>query len=372
MYKKIYLDAPNIGKLEKRYLNRAIDSGYISSVGPSVSVFEKKCSDYLKSRKAVLTNSGTSAIHIALYELGIGKGDEVIIPALTFIATANPVLYVGATPVLVDVNRQTWNIDPQAIEEAITEQTKAVIPVHLYGNPCDMDQINHIAKKYDLLVIEDAAESLGAKYRGKYTGTLGDLGCISFNGNKTITTGGGGLVVGDDVQRLDHIKFLVNQGRDNPGEIYHSEIGFNYRMSNIGASMGLAQFSRLGDFLTKKKTFNRIYKEELRQIKNIRFQEEHEGAESSFWFTCVISEDDTPIRDLQKKLSDKGVPTRRVFTPINDFPPYRNFRFVDYGNAHHIHERGLCLPSSTLNETEDIREVCSTLKDCYLESCLVP
>jgi perosamine synthetase len=363
MYDRIHLDAPNVGVLEKRYINEAIDSGYISSVGPDVTKFEEKCAGYLKAERAVSTNSGTSALHIALYELGIGPGDEVIIPALTFIATANPVSYVGAIPVFADVHIDTWNIDPEAIEKAVTKKTKAIIPVHLYGNPCDMNGINRIAEKYGLFVIEDAAESLGAKYRGEFTGTLGDLGCISFNGNKTITTGGGGMVAGNDTGRLDHIKFLVNQARDRRHEMYHSEIGFNYRMTNLQAALGLAQIERLEEFLTKKKEFNRLYKEELGELKNIFFQKEYELSESSYWFTCILTEDPRIRKDLQERLIAKGIPTRRIFKPLNEFPPYRSTRFIDNGNTHSIYDRGICLPSSTLNEVSDIRNVCSELRE---------
>ena len=369
MYKEIFLDAPNIGELEKVYLNRAIDSGFVSTVGPLVSEFERKCAEYLNAAKAVSTSNGTSALHISLHELGIGKGDEVIVPALTFIASANPVVYTGATPVLVDVDIDTWNISPEAIEEAITERTKAIIPVHLYGNPCNMDEISRIAKRHDLYVIEDATESMGALYRGRYTGTLGDLGCISFNGNKTITTGGGGLVVGNDAARLEHIKFLINQARDSHRdiEIYHSEVGFNYRLTNLQAALGLAQLERLEGFLEKKKAFNSVYKEKLKGLNALRFQKEHEEAVSSHWFSCIITEDPALRHDLQIKLKERGIPTRRIFTPLNEFPPYRGCRFVDRGNAGYIYERGLCLPGSTLNEVEDIEYVCSALTELYHE-----
>jgi len=213
--KEIYLDSPDIrGGLEKRYLNDAIDKGYVSTAGSFVAEFEEKFAGYLDSQCAVSTQSGTAAIHMALYELGIGKGDEVIVPALTFAATVNPVVYVGASPVFVDVDIKTWNIAPDEIEKRITEKTKAIIPVHLYGNPCDMDTIMGIAKRHNLYVIEDATESLGARYKSGHTGTFGDFGCYSFNGNKIITTGGGGMIVGKDTGRLGHIKFLVNQGRD--------------------------------------------------------------------------------------------------------------------------------------------------------------
>jgi perosamine synthetase len=363
MYSRIHLDAPNVGALEKRCINEAIDSGYVSSVGPAVPEFEKRCAGYLMAEGTVSTNSGTAALHIALYELGVGPGDEVILPPLTFIATVNPVSYVGATPVFADVNIETWNLDPEAVEKAVTKKTKAIIPVHLYGNPCDMKEIRRIAEKYSLFVIEDAAESLGAKYEGEFTGTLGDLGCISFNGNKTITTGGGGMVIGNDTGRLDHIKYLVNQAKDAGNEMYHSETGFNYRMTNLQAALGLAQFERLEEFLSKKKEVNRTYKKELGELKNIRFQKEYERSESSWWFTCILTEGPKLRKDLQERLYDKGIPTRRVFMPVNEFPPYKSARFIDYGNSRYIHDRGICMPSSTLNEVSDIKNVCSALKD---------
>ncbi len=373
MYRKIHLDAPNIGDIEKTYLNKAIDSGYVSTVGPFVSEFERICAGYLNVKRAVSISSGTSALHIALYELGIGEGDEVIVPALTFVATVNPVSYLKATPVFVDVDINTWNMDPAAVEEAITKRTRAIIPVHLYGNPCDMDEINRIAEKHNLYVVEDASESLGAKYKGRYTGTFGDFGCLSFNGNKTITTGGGGLVVGNDLKRIEHIKFLINQARANHEEIemYHSEVGFNYRMTNLQAALGLAQFERLKGFLNKKRIINSIYKEELKDIDIDCFQKEYNSAESSYWFSCITASDPDSRRDIQMKLKEKGVPTRRVFTPINKFPPYRDCRFIGNGNSRSIYERGICLPSSTLNETEDIKYVCDTLKNLHYEGSTV-
>ncbi|MCL5062032.1 MAG: LegC family aminotransferase [Nitrospirae bacterium] len=363
MSKEIYLDAPNIGHLEKEYINRAADSGYVSTVGPYVTEFEEEFAGYLDAKKAVSTQSGTAAIHIALYELGIGSGDEVIVPTLTFIATVNPVVYVGAVPVFVDVDSETWNIDPAQIEKAITEKTKAIIPVHLYGNPCNMDEIMRIAQRYNLRVIEDATESLGAKYRGKYTGTFGDMGCFSFNGNKVITTGGGGMVVGNDEMRLSHIRFLVNQARDETRGYFHPEIGFNYRMTNIEAALGLAQMERLEEFLKKKRLFNSIYKEELKKIESIRFQKEYESADSSNWLTCALFGRDMDIPSLQKVFKAKGIQTRRIFMPLTEFPPYMPYKYADYKNSYFIYEKGLCLPSSTLNSEDDIYHVCRTIKE---------
>lgn len=367
MSKGINLDAPNIGVLEKEFLGRAIDSGYISTIGPFVGEFEARFASYLGSAGgSVSTQSGTAALHIALYELGIGPGDEVIVPALTFAATVNPVLYVGATPVFVDVSAETWNIDPAEIEKNITERTKAVIPVHLYGNPCDMEGIMMIAGKYNLRVIEDATESLGAKYKGRYTGTFGDAGCFSFNGNKIITTGGGGMVVGNDPKRLDHIKFLVNQARDESNSYYHSEIGFNYRMTNIEAALGLAQMERLEEFLAKKRSFNSIYRDELNSVEFIKFQEGYEGAESSSWLNCVIFENEIALQGLQEKLKENGIPTRSSFMPLTEFPHYRANRKAVLTNSYKIFAKSLCLPGSTLNAEEDISFVCRTLKKLVL------
>lgn len=363
MSKEAYLDAPNIGKSEKKYLNDAIDTGYVSTIGPYVAEFEDMFAKYLGVKKAVSTQSGTAAIHITLHELGIGKGDEVIVPALTFIATVNPVIYVGARPVFADVDAKTWNISPLEIKRRITKKTKAIIPMHLYGNPCDTDEIIKISKRHNLYVIEDATESLGATYKGRYTGTFGDLGCFSFNGNKIITTGGGGMVVGYDEKRLDHIKSLVNQARDESKGYYHSEIGFNYRMTNIEAALGLAQMKKLEDFLEKKRAFNRIYREELKELSFIRFQEAYKDTESSCWFTSIVIEKDINIAMLQKRLKERRIPTRRVFMPATEFPPYQHYKQGDVKNSYQIYNRGLCLPSSTLNSEGDIYYVCKTMKE---------
>jgi len=363
MYRTISLDTPNLGPLEKRYLNKTIDEGFVSTFGPYVSEFEKKFAQYLDANMAVSTQSGTAALHVALHELGIGKKDEVIVPALTFVATVNPIAYVGAKPVFVDVDINTWCINPDLLEEKITKKTKAIIPVHLYGNACDMDKIMKIAKKHNLYVVEDATESLGTKYGQKYTGTFGDLGCFSFNGNKTITTGGGGIVLGNDKKRMRHIKFLVNQARSESLSYYHSEIGFNYRMTNLEAALGLAQMKRLGGFLSKKKKLHNIYEREFEGTAGIFIQEGYEKAESSRWFSCAIFESRTDMNTLQNKLKKKGVPTRRVFMPVTEFPPYRQNKKGNYKNSHYIYERGLCLPSSTVNSEDDIRYICRCIKE---------
>lgn len=299
---KIYLDAPNLGKLEKEYLIEAINTNFVSVVGPFVPEFEEKFAEYIGVKKAVSVQSGTAAIHIALYELGIGQNDEVIVPSLTFIATINPVLYVGAKTVIVDVDPNTWNINPYEIKKVITEKTKAIIPVHLYGNPCNMDAIMELAREHGLYVIEDATESLGATYKAEQTGTFGHYGCFSFNGNKIITTGGGGMIVTDDEDKANHIKFLVNQARNNLKGYYHPEMGFNYRMTNIEAALGLAQLKRINEFLKRKRRSRKIYHEILGDIPYIKLQKKYNNSNGCWWLTCVKIEKDINIDNLIKKL----------------------------------------------------------------------
>ena len=358
---KVYLDSPNLGSTEKEYLTRAIDVGYVSTIGPFVPEFEDKFAKYVGVKRAVSVQSGTAAIHMALYELGIGRDDEVIVPSLTFVATINPVLYVGPKPVIVDVDPETWNIDPEEIKKAVTEKTKAIIPVHLYGNPCDMDSIMKIAEEYSLYVIEDATESLGATYKGKQTGTFGNMGCFSFNGNKLITTGGGGMVVTNDKTKSGHIKFLVNQARDDSKGYYHPEMGFNYRMTNVEAALGLAQLRRIDEFLNKKRKFRQIYQEILGDLPYVKFQKEYDGAEGSWWLSCIKVEE-INIDGLMQKSKEKGIQTRRIFIPVQEMPYLRNYS-KPCPNACEIYEKGICLPSSTLNAVNTIKEAGLVIKE---------
>ncbi len=360
---KVFLDDPNLGDIEKRYLNKAIDTNFVSIVGPFVPEFEDKFARYIGAKRAVSVQSGTAAIHTALYELGIGGGDEVIVPALTFIATVNPVLYVGATPVIVDVDPLTWTIDFDKIEKVITKKTRAIIPVHLYGSVSNMKKIKEIASEYNLFIIEDATESLGALYDNKATGTIGDIGCFSFNGNKLITTGGGGMIATNDEKRADHIKFLVNQARDASKGYYHPELGFNYRMTNIEASLGLAQLERIDEFLKKKKAFRKIYRDVLKGVPYIKLQEAPDNAIGSWWLTCIkIERDYIDIEALREKLKDREVPTRRVFVPLGQMPYLKEYA-KDCPNAYDIYNKGLCLPSSTLNSESDIEKAAHIIRE---------
>ena len=360
---KIFLEDPNLGDLEKKYLIEAIDTNWVSTVGPFVPEFEERFARYIGAKKAVSTQSGTAALHMALYQLGIGEGDEVIVPSLTFVATINPILYVGAKPVIVDVDPITWNIDPQEIRKAITKKTKAIIPVHLYGSVCHIDEIMDIARENKLLIIEDATESLGATYKGRQTGTFGDFGCFSFNGNKIITTGGGGMIVSINQEQAEHIEFLVNQARDASKGYYHPEVGFNYRMTNIEASLGLAQLERINKFLEQKRKFRKIYKEVLIDLPFIKFQEEPDNASGSWWLTCIkIDKNNIDIDNLKLKLKEKGIPTGRIFLPASGITYLKKFSKI-CPNAYEIYNHSICLPSSTLNEEGDIRKAALIIRE---------
>jgi perosamine synthetase len=359
---KIFLEDPNLGDLEKKYLIKAIDTNFVSTVGPFVPEFEERFARYIGAKKAVSTQSGTAALHMALYQLGIGEGDEVIVPSLTFTATINPILYVGAKPVIVDVDPITWNIDPQEIRKAITKKTKAIIPVHLYGSVCHIDEIIKIARENKLSVIEDATESLGATYKNRQTGTFGDFGCFSFNGNKIITTGGGGMIVSNNQKQAEHIKFLVNQARDTSKDCYQPEVGFNYRMTNIEAALGLAQLERISGFLIKKRKFRKIYQEILSELSYIKFQKEYDNAEGSGWLNCIKIEKEIDFSNLMIKLKEKGIPSKRIFIPACEMPYLKKYS-KSCPNASEIYNQSISLPSSTLNDEQDIKNAALIIKE---------
>lgn len=361
---RLFLDAPNLGDLEKKKLLECVDSNYVSTVGPFVNEFEERFSRFLDAESAVSVQSGTAAIHMALVELGIGPGDEVILPALTFVASANPVLYVGANPVFVDVDPFSWTLDPKKTKQAITKKTKAIIPVHLYGTPCDMDSLVKLANENDLAIIEDATESLGAKWKRQHTGTMGDFGCFSFNGNKLITTGGGGMVVAKDITKAKHIKFLVNQAREASKGYFHEELGYNYRMTNLEAALGLAQMERLEQFLQQKKAFAKIYRDILSDLPFIRFQEELPYGESSWWLpSMIIDTEEIEIADFQLQLNEAGIPTRRLFGPLVDYPYLRKYlKHDEYSIARNLYQKGINLPASTLNSKEDTAKAAEIIR----------
>ena len=359
----IALDSPNLGELEKEALVRCIDSGYVSTFGPFVREFENALSRFLAARSAVAVRTGSAGLYMSLLQAGVGAGDEVILPVMTFVASVNPVMRLGARPVFVDVDPMTWNIDPAAVADAITARTKVILPVHLYGNPCDMEKIMVLAARHNCTVVEDAAESLGASFDGTMTGCFGAFGVFSFNGNKIITTGGGGAVVARDENDEAHIRHLINQARDVDRGYYHTEIGFNLAMTNLEASLGLAQLSRLSSFLNIKQRHARQYRQGLSTVATLTAQREPARGRSSWWLTSVKVKSDRSIPAIQADLRAKGIPTRRLFPPIVEFPPYRPYATDDYRHARDLYDRGLNLPSATTNSPREIDHAIAAIVD---------
>lgn len=355
---------PDLSGNEKNYVVDCIDSTWISSKGGYIQKFENAFADYVGAEYSTAVCNGTVAIHLAMVALGIGVGDEVIVPTLTYIASANPIVYRGASPVFVDSDIKTWQMNPDDIEAKITDKTKAIVVVHLYGYPCDMDRIMQIAGKYNLYVIEDCAEAIGTYYKGKHVGTFGDIGTFSFFGNKTITCGEGGMVVTNNPAISDRLVHFKGQGLAKFREYWHDVIGYNYRMTNIQAAIGFAQFEKINKFLEKKQQIAGWYQKGLANLPVTFHKEVTDDVKSSYWM-CSILIDDFKERDsLRDYLKSKGVETRPVFYPIHTMPMYSS-KFHKHPIAENIASRGINLPSYPLLEKEDVDYICSVIKEFY-------
>lgn len=364
-YRSIALVEPLFDGNELAYVTDCINSRWISSKGKYVQRFEEQFSEYCGVHQALAVSNGTVAIHLALVALGIGEGDEVIVPNLTFAAPANAVIYTGAKPVLVDVEPKSWNIDPRQIVRAITEKTKAIIPVHLYGHPCDMDEILKIAKAYGLKVIEDCAEALGTRYRGQLVGSFGDAATFSFFGNKTVTTGEGGMVLFADKATAELGRILRDHGMSPKLRYWHDLVGFNYRMTNLQAAVGVAQMERVSTLVDRKREMALRYRESLHGFDSISLPPELEWATNSYWlFTILLNEDIAKHRDnIVRDMLKNGVETRPVFYPLHQMAPYTSMIRGDgtYPISCSISQRGISLPSSTLVDKGIIAQVSRTL-----------
>lgn len=365
--KRYQMSDVDIGKREKENMNQAFDSGWISSKGPFISQFEEEFAKFADSKYGISCSNGTTALHLAVRSLGIGKGDEVIVPNLTFASPANAVIYENAKPILVDVNRKYWCIDPKRIRENITKKTKAIIVVHLYGHPADMDQIMQIAKEYDLKVIEDCAEAHGATYKGKKVGSIGDIGCFSFYGNKIITTGEGGMITTSDQNLSDQIKILRDHGMLPTKKYWHEVVGYNYRMTNIQAAIGLAQLETIEEKIAKRKWIAKKYFEYIDNSATL--QPQMSWGSNVYWLPTLTLDAsyNSNLRDtIMLFMLKKGVETRPVFYPLNEMAPYLNSRL--YPNSKHISDYGLSLPVSNKFQEEDIQYIARVFNESLFEA----
>jgi perosamine synthetase len=358
---KIPIAEPDIGSEELANVTEAVKSGWISSKGPFIEKFEETFTKYLNLKNGVSVSNGTVALHLALAALDISSGDEVIVPTLTFIAPANAVRYTGAVPVFIDSNPDYWCLDPEKIEEKITRKTKAIIPVHLYGHPCNMEPISEICRKHGLLIIEDCAEAHGAEYKNKKVGTFGTISCFSFYGNKIITTGEGGMCLTDNEELAEKMRMLRDHGMSPERKYWHEMIGFNYRMTNLQAAIGVAQLKRLDKFIEKKRKIAKIYNQSLKDVKELILPPEMPWAKNVYWMYSLLVKNTGRIsRDcFIKKLADSGIDSRPFFYPIHTMPPYKEN--VAYPIAEKLSQEGLNLPSSVKLSEDDLKKIVNAL-----------
>lgn len=348
---------------EKKYVNECLDSGWISSIGKYIAEFESTFAKWCGVSHAVSCCNGTAALHVALLALGVRPGDEVIVPTLTFVATVNAVKMCGATPVFVDSEPGSWNLDPKAVEVQITEHTRGIVPVHLYGYPADMRAIGDLAKRRGLFVLEDAAEAHGATIEGKSVGALGNAAVFSFFGNKILTTGEGGIVVTNDEALAGQLRLLRSQGQDPNRRYWFPIIGYNYRMTNIAAAVGLAQLEKVAEHLEARKFIDHGYREHLRGITGLRFQAPVSGTKPTCWLFTLAFDETWPDRNaIMARLNERGIETRPVFYPIHTLPPYRKPAF-HFPIAEKIAQSGINLPTWHGLDEDNIRFICGSLAE---------
>src|SRR5438094_888817 len=371
----ISLSVPEISGNEWKYLKECLDTGWVSSAGPFVDRFEREVATYLGARHAVATVNGTAALHVALLATGIGADDEVLLPSLTFIAPANAIRYAGAWPVFMDVEPLHWQMDPEktvhflekccrwrggALYNAVSgRRVKAILPIHLLGHPVDADPIVEVARRYNLIVVEDATESLGAKYKDVFVGCLGDLACFSFNGNKIITSGGGGMIVTNNEGLARRARYLTTQARDHATEYVHHEIGYNYRLTNVQAALGVAQLERLPEYVRIKRRIAARYGDGLSGCDGIRLPVEAPWATSTYWLYTVLIDAPAGVdrEELRQALLRGRVEARPLWAPINEQLPYRSCQAYALEVAPRLYRQALSLPSSVGLDEESQRRV---------------
>ena len=377
MKERIYLASPHMGGEELKYVHEAFTSNWIAPLGPNVNHFEQELANYVGVNNACALSSGTAAIHLGLKALGITEGDIVFCSTVTFSASCNPIIYLGATPVFIDSNKDTWNMCPSslalAFEEAVSLQKlpKAVIVVNLYGQSADLDPIIELCQKYDVPILEDAAESLGATYKGRYSGTIGDIGIYSFNGNKIITTSGGGMMVSNEEVYTKKAIFWATQSREAERHYEHKEIGYNYRMSNVVAGIGRGQLKVLNERITKKKEIFNMYQEAFKDIQEIEMMNICDYGKSNYWLSVMTLSEDSRVKplDIMMELESHNIESRPVWKPMHLQPIFKQYPFFTVSEGISVAEdyfnRGICLPSDTKMTTEQQQQVIAYIRALF-------
>ena len=374
MLKRIFLSPPHMGGQELEYIHKAFASNFIAPVGPQVDAFENEFAEIVGARYAAAVSSGTAALHLALRYVGVGQGDDVFCSTFTFVASANAILYQGARPVFVDSEYQSWNMDPQLVAQELSRRAKinrlpkALVLVHLYGQPADIDPIKQLCEKYGVALIEDAAEALGATYKDKAPGTLGQVGIFSFNGNKIITTSGGGMLVSDDEELIKKARFWATQARDPAVHYEHSELGYNYRMSNVLAAIGRGQLQVLGERVDTKRRIFQKYFDALHDLPGVEFMPEPSYGRATRWLTCLtIDPDKAQIDrdDIMTALEAENIESRPTWKPMHLQPLYKGYEIIGGKVSEQLFKNGLCLPSGTAMGSEDLQRIISIIRRCW-------
>ncbi len=373
MQKRIYLSSPTIHKEEKQFVQEAFDTNWVAPLGPNVNAFENEIAEYLGSGHAAAVSSGTAAIHLAMKLAGVTAGDTVFVPSLTFIASCSPAIYEGAVPVLIDSERDTWNMSPDALRKAFAKypDTKLVIMVHLYGTPSKIDEIMEVCREHNAVLIEDAAESLGALYKGKMAGTFGKYGVYSFNGNKIITTSGGGMLVSESQEDIAKARFWATQSREPEVHYEHKEIGYNYRMSNITAGIGRGQLLHLDKHIALKKKIYYTYKEAFEDIEDITMNPNLDESEPNYWLSCITLKKGSKVKpmDVIETFENENIESRPIWKPMHLQPVFKENDFITVEDgqsvASDIFDRGVCLPSDIKMTEDDIQRVIRVVKSLF-------
>ena len=376
--KRIFLSSPHMGQFERKFVKEAFDTNWIAPLGPNVNEFEKELAEYVGVKSAAVLTSGTSAIHLAVKLLGVSKGDYVLCSSLTFCASCNPIVYEGAIPVFIDSEPESFNMSPKALKKALEDlkikgiTPKAAIVVNLYGNSANMDAIKELCDEYNVKIIEDAAESLGSTYKGKMSGTIGEIGIYSFNGNKIITTSGGGALVSDNEEYVKKARFLSTQAKEPMPYYEHKEIGYNYRMSNVVAGIGRGQLRVLDNRVKEKNNIFNTYKEGFKDIDDINMMPITEGCTSNQWLSVITLKEESKVKptDIIDALEKENIESRRIWKPMNLQSVYKDNMFYNHNEngisvGEDIFNRGVCLPSDTKMTNDDLKRVINIITSLF-------